>query len=67
MIETFKIIHGFDDVKSNTWFNIVGSGQHGLTRLTAHPLNLMPLRSRMEWRANFFRFLVQFAGRSKKR
>ena len=56
MIETFKIIHGFDDVKSNTWFNIVGSGQHGLTRLTAHPLNLMPLRSRMEWRANFFVF-----------
>ena len=41
MLQTFKIIHGFDDVESNTWFNIVGSGEHRLTRLTADPLNLM--------------------------
>ena len=53
MIQTFKIIHGFDDVKSETWFNIVGSGEHRLTRLTADPLNLMPSRSRLELRANF--------------
>ena len=46
MIQTFKIIHGFDDVKSETWFNIVGSGEHRLTRLTADPLNLMRLESR---------------------
>ena len=43
-----------DDVKSNTWLNIVGSGQNRLTRLTADPLNLMPMRSRLELRANFF-------------
>ena len=50
---SFKIIHGFDDVKSNTWFNIVGSGQHRPTRLTADPLNLIPSRSRLELRPNF--------------
>ena len=44
----------FDDVKSDTWFNTVGSGEHRLTRLTADPLNLMPSRSRLELRANFF-------------
>ena len=49
MIQTFKIIHGFDDVKSETWFNIVGSGEHRLTRLTADPLNLR----RLELRAIF--------------
>ena len=54
MLQTFKIIHGFDDVKSDTWFNTVGSGEHRLTRLTADPLNLMPSRSRLELRANFF-------------
>ena len=53
MLQTFKIIHGFDDVKSDTWFNTVGSGEHRLTRLTADPLNLMPSRSRLELRANF--------------
>ena len=42
MLQTFKIIHGFDVVESNTWFNIVGSGEHRPTRLTADPLNLMP-------------------------
>ena len=48
MIETFKIIYGFDDVESNIWFNIVGSDEHyRLTRLTADPLNLMSSRSRL--------------------
>ena len=42
MLQTFKIINGFDVVESNTWFNIVGSGEHRPTRLTADPLNLMP-------------------------
>ena len=54
MLQTFKIIHGFDDVKSDTWFNTVGSGEHRLTRLTADPLNLMPSRFRLELRASFF-------------
>ena len=47
MLQTFKIICGFDDVKSNTWFNRVGSGEHRLTRLS-DPLNLMSSRSRLE-------------------
>ena len=49
MLQTFKIIRGFDDVKINT----VESDEHRLTRLTADPLNLMPSRSRLELRANF--------------
>ena len=50
MLQTFKIIRGFDDVEteSNTWFNIVGSDEHyRLTRLIADPLNLMSSRSRL--------------------
>ena len=65
MLQTFKIICGFDDVKSNTWFNIVGLGQHRLTRLTAHPLNLMPSGSRMELRALFFVFYFSLPGEVK--
>ena len=53
MLQTFKIIRGFDDVKSITGFNTVGSGEHRLTRLTANPLNLIPSRSRLELRPNF--------------
>jgi len=52
MLQTFKIIHGFNDVKSETWFNTVGSGEHRLTPLTADPLKLIPSRSRLE-RAHF--------------
>ena len=58
MLQTFKIIHGFDDVRSETW-----SGEHRLTRITADPLNLM----RLELRANFLEsgeLMEQFAGRS---
>ena len=54
MLQTFTIIHGYDDVRSETWFNTVRSGEHRPTRLTADPLNLMPLRSRLELRAKFF-------------
>ena len=53
-IFTAQLLWFTDDVKSNTWLNIVGSGQNRLTRLTADPLNLMPMRSRLELRANFF-------------
>ena len=49
-LQTYKIIHGFDDVKSNTWFNTVGSDEHRLTRLTADPQNLIPSRSRRNWK-----------------
>ena len=55
ILQTFKIIRRFDDVESsNTWFNIVGSGEHRLTRLTADPQNLMSSRSRLELIANCF-------------
>ena len=39
---------------SNTWLNVVGAGEHRLTCLNADPLNLLPSRSRLELRDNFF-------------
>ena len=67
MLQTFKIIHGFDDVKSETWFNIVVSGEHRLTPLTADPLNLIP--SNIDWKELILKtksseFMEQFARRS---
>ena len=35
MLQTFKIIRGFDDVMSNVRFNIVGACEYRLTCLTA--------------------------------
>ena len=52
-IFTAQLLWFSEDVKSNTWFNIVGSGQNRLTRLTADPLNLMLSRSRLELGAIF--------------
>ena len=54
MLQTYKIFHGFDDVSSDTWFTVVGAGDHRLTRLTADPIHLLPSRSRLEIRSNFF-------------
>ena len=33
---------------------MVGAGDHRLTRLTADPIHLLPSRSRLEIRSNFF-------------
>ena len=57
-LRTYKIIYGFDDVASDTWFNLVRAGEHKLTRLTADPLNFIPSRSRLEVRSNFFSQIV---------
>jgi len=67
-IFTVQLLRFTDDVKSNTWFDIVGSGEHRLTRLTIDPLNLMPSRSRLKLKADFFKstsceFMEQFVGR----
>ena len=48
MLPTFKIIHGFDDVSRDSWFDLVGAGVHRLTRPTTDPLNVLPSRSRFE-------------------
>ena len=54
MLQTLQNVQGFDDVSSDTWFNMVGAGDHKLTLLTADPINLIPSRSRLETRSNFF-------------
>ena len=50
MLQPNKIIYGFDDVSSDTWFDIVGAGVHRLTCLTVDQLNLIPSQSRLEVR-----------------
>ena len=52
-LQTFNIIHGFDDVSSDTWFDLVGAGVYRITHLTADPLNLIPFLLRLELRSNF--------------
>ena len=54
MLQPNKIIYGFDDVSSDTWFDSVGSGEHRLTRLTADSLNLIPSRAKLEGDPIFF-------------
>jgi hypothetical protein len=62
MIQTFKIIHGIDDVDPSTWFAKV-SDHHQKTRNAVSvsndgqvidELNLLKPKSRLEVRKNFF-------------
>ena len=54
LIQTFKIIHGIDDVNANIWFELVGENPARLTRNTSHPLNITSKNPRNEIRKNFF-------------
>ena len=52
LIQTLKILHGFDRVDPNIWFNTFGQmpNTHS-TRLSQHPLNLkLPVVPRTEIR-----------------
>jgi len=53
MIQTFKIIRGFDYVDSSYWF-VMAKDREQVTRLTAGPLNINPQRSRLEIRRHYF-------------
>jgi hypothetical protein len=53
MVQTFKILQGFDYVKSETWFQKVDTSGR-MTRSAADPLNLKPQAARLEIRRNFF-------------
>ena len=37
IVQTFKIIRGFDDVKYTTWFTLVGDNPGRITRQTSDP------------------------------
>ena len=54
MVETFKILKGFSNVKSSTWFNVVDPNIHRMTRSTEYPLNIVGSISNTDIRRNFF-------------
>ena len=54
MVQLFKIIRGFDDVKATTWFTRVGDTPHlRLTRNTSDPLNIVRQNPTTEIRRSF--------------
>ena len=53
MIQTYKINKGIDNIKTSTWFKLVGDNATRLTRNTAYCANLAS-RSRTDLRKNFF-------------
>ena len=53
MIQTFKIVNGFDNVDKNTWFKFVGLREQ-VTRLNQDSLNLVKPVAKLEIRKNFF-------------
>ena len=54
LVQTFKIIRGFDDVRSDTWFELVWADPDRVTRHTIDPLNIKRQNPRCEIRRNFF-------------
>ena len=53
MVQVFKIIRGFDDVRSSIWFDLMGNNPARITRNTTDPLNIMRKNPRTEIRKNF--------------
>ena len=53
MIQVFKIVHGFDKVDSNIWFQFVDQRERN-TRSSADSLNLILPVARTETRKQFF-------------
>jgi hypothetical protein len=58
LVETFKIIRGFADVKYTTWFTLVGDNPARVTRQNSDPLNIVRPNPRNEIRKAFFSFRV---------
>lgn len=54
LVQSFKIIRGFDDVSPDTWFNLVGDNPTRVTRHSNDPLNISRKNPRTEIRRNFF-------------
>ena len=54
LVQTFKIVHGFDKVDHKEWFEMVGCHPGRLTRATSDPLNIVKKHSNNEVRKNFF-------------
>ena len=54
LVQTFKIIRGFDQVDHRTWFTLVGNNPARITRDTSDPLNIIRQATRTEIRRHFF-------------
>ena len=54
LIQTFKIIRGYDKVEAGTWFTLVGPEVARPTRLMGYKDNIVPKHSRMDLRQNFY-------------
>ena len=54
MIQTFKILKGFDCVDRSIWFETVGNEPSRRTRQSAYHLNLVRRQARTDVRINFF-------------
>ena len=52
MIQTFKIVNGFDNVDKNTWFKFVGLREQ-VTRLNQDSLNLAKPVAKLEIRKSY--------------
>ena len=58
MIQTWKILHGHDDVKEETWFTRKNRVSTVNTRLNSSPFNLELKRAKSELRNNSFSIRV---------
>ena len=54
LIQTYKIVHGLDDVDKSLWFQHVAETSESITRQSADILNLKPSHSKLELRRNRF-------------
>ena len=54
LVQTFKIIRGFNKVDLTTWFTSVGDNPARITRDTSDPLNIVRQVARTEIRRHFF-------------
>ena len=54
LLQTFKIIKGFERVNRDIWIELVGPDNPRSTRLTSHQFNIIPKPSRTDPRLNFF-------------
>ena len=59
MIQTYKIVHGLDDVNKSLWFQHVTETSERLTRQSADIIfNLTSKNSKLELRRNCFSYRV---------
>ena len=56
MCQVWRILHNYDDVQENTWFNRAANVRP--TRLSNSPYNLEEIRVDKETRRNFFSIRV---------